>query len=128
MLRHLLFLTSPHFFFLSDEIVLFVNAGSVASRESGSGVEFAADKFFEGGDTIQTEDFISEGGDCSFIYQSARLGNFCYRFENLLTGDYFVDLHFSEIINFCGPKGMRVFNVYMQDEKASEAIDFHCST
>lgn len=102
--------------------MFFVNAGSMASRESDSGVKFMADNFFEGGDTIQTEDFISEGGDCSFIYQSARLGNFCYRFENLLTGDYFIDLHFSEIINFNGPKGMRVFNVFMQDEKASETL------
>ncbi|XP_057783910.1 kinesin-like protein KIN-14R [Salvia miltiorrhiza] len=107
----------------TEEIVLFVNAGSMTSRESDSGVEFAADNFFEGGDIILTEDFILEGGDCSFIYQSARLGNFCYRFENLMAGDYFIDLHFSEIINVSGPKGMRVFNVFIQDEKILSEFD-----
>lgn len=107
----------------TEEIMFFVNAGSMTSRESDSGVKCMADDFFEGGDTIQTEDFITEGGDCPFIYQSARLGNFCYRFENLLTGDYFIDLHFSEIINFNGPKGMRVFNVFMQDEKVLSDFD-----
>ncbi|KAL1569701.1 Kinesin-like protein KIN-14R [Salvia divinorum] len=107
----------------TDEFVLFVNAGSITSRESHSGVEFTADNFYEGGDTIQTEEYISKGGDCSFIYQSARLGNFSYCFKNLQTGDYFIDLHFSEIINFNGPKGMRVFNVFLQDEKILSEFD-----
>ncbi|KAL0291181.1 UNVERIFIED_CONTAM: Kinesin-like protein KIN-14R [Sesamum angustifolium] len=106
----------------TEEIVLFINAGATALRESDSGIKFLADEFFEGGDTFQTEEFIAEGGEFSFIYQSARLGDFCYRIENLLPGDYFVDLHFVEIINTYGPKGMRVFNVFMQDEKASELI------
>lgn len=108
--------------------MLFVNAGSMTSLKSDSGVEFTADNFYEGGDAFQTEDFISEGGDCSFVYQSARLGNFSYSFENFPTGDYFIDLHFSEIINVNGPKGMRVFNVFMQDEKARELVDIHCLT
>ncbi|GFQ03721.1 hypothetical protein PHJA_002515900 [Phtheirospermum japonicum] len=102
-----------------NEIVFFINAGAMTSMESDSGIKFLEDKFFEGGDTFQTEEFINEGGNCSFIYQSARLGNFCYRIENLQPGDYFIDLHFVEIININGPKGMRVFNVFMQDEKAS---------
>ncbi|KAK4417012.1 Kinesin-like protein KIN-14R [Sesamum alatum] len=107
----------------TEEIVLFINAGAMALRESDSGIKFLADKFFEGGDTFQTEEFIAEGGDFSFIYQSARLGDFCYRIENLLPGDYFVDLHFVEIINTFGPKGMRVFNVFMQDEKILSDFD-----
>ncbi|KAK4393940.1 Kinesin-like protein KIN-14R [Sesamum angolense] len=96
----------------TEEIVLFINAGATALRESDSGIKFLADEFFEGGDTFQTEEFIAEGGEFSFIYQSARLGDFCYRIGNLLPGDYFVDLHFVEIINTYGPKGMRVFNVF----------------
>ncbi|KAG8383643.1 hypothetical protein BUALT_Bualt04G0035300 [Buddleja alternifolia] len=102
----------------TEEIVIFVNAGAMASMETDSGIQFLEDKYFEGGDTFQTEDFIMEGGNFSFLYQSARLGNFCYRIENLLPGDYFIDLHFVEIINIYGPKGMRVFDVFMQDEKA----------
>ncbi|KAI3451268.1 hypothetical protein Pfo_007933 [Paulownia fortunei] len=107
----------------TEEIVLFVNAGAMTTMESDSGIKFLADNFFEGGDTFQTEEFITEGGDCSFIYQSARLGNFCYCIENLLPGDYFIDLHFVEIININGPKGMRVFNVFMQDEKILSDFD-----
>ncbi|KAL3630147.1 hypothetical protein CASFOL_023131 [Castilleja foliolosa] len=107
----------------TDEIVLFINAGAMTLIESDSGIKFLEDKFFEGGDTFQTEEFINEGGHHSFIYQSARLGNFCYRIENLQPGDYFIDLHFVEIININGPKGMRVFNIFMQDEKILSDFD-----
>ncbi|KAL6552106.1 Kinesin-like protein KIN-14R [Orobanche gracilis] len=74
------------------------------------GVKFLEDKFFEGGDIYQTGEFINDGGNCLFLYQSARLGNFCYRIENLQPGDYFLDLHFVEIININGPKGMRILS------------------
>ncbi|KAK4480130.1 hypothetical protein RD792_013187 [Penstemon davidsonii] len=107
----------------TDEIVLFVNSGAMTSMESDSGVSFTADKFFKGGDTFQTEEFITEGGDYSFIYQSARLGDFRYCIENIPPGNYLLDLHFVEIINTYGPKGMRVFNVYMQDEKILSDFD-----
>lgn len=115
------FLTT-RFFVELEEIVLFVNAGAMSSMELDQGIKILADKFFEGGDTFQTEEFITEGGDCSFIYTSARLGDFCYRIENLLPGDYYIDLHFVEIININGPKGMRVFDVFLQDEKVSELV------
>lgn len=78
-----------------------------------------ADKYFQGGDVFLTNECITEGGDFSFIYQSARLGSFSYQFDNLPPGDYFVDLHFVEIIFTNGPKGMRMFDVFMQNEKAS---------
>ncbi|PIN20753.1 Kinesin (KAR3 subfamily) [Handroanthus impetiginosus] len=107
----------------AEDIVLFVNAGAMTPMESDSGIKFLADKFFEGGETFQTEEFITEGGQYSFIYQSARLGNFCYRIENLLPGDYLLDLHFVEIININGPKGMRLFNVFIQDEKILSDFD-----
>ncbi|KAL2241101.1 UNVERIFIED_CONTAM: Kinesin-like protein KIN-14R [Sesamum indicum] len=45
----------------TEEIVLFINAGATALRESDSGIKFLADEFFEGGDTFQTEEFIAEG-------------------------------------------------------------------
>ncbi|KAL2551316.1 Di-glucose binding protein with Kinesin motor domain [Forsythia ovata] len=107
----------------SEEIVLFVNAGAKESIEPDSCISFLGDKFFEGGDTFQTEELISEGGDYSFIYQSARLGNFCYLIDGLPPGDYFLDLHFVELINIYGPKGMRVFNVFMQDEMILSDFD-----
>ncbi|XP_059644265.1 kinesin-like protein KIN-14R [Cornus florida] len=107
----------------TEEVLLFVNAGGVTSMEVESNMTFMADNFFHGGDVFQTEEHITEGGDFPFIYQSARLGNFDYRFNNLPPGKYYVDLHFVEIINTYGPKGMRVFNVYMQDEKVLSDFD-----
>ncbi|TXG60065.1 hypothetical protein EZV62_014638 [Acer yangbiense] len=94
----------------TDEYVLFVNAGGEASDEVDSRMKFLGDTYFEGGSVLRTNEPISEAGDYSFIYQSARLGNFCYRFNRLPPGAYVVDLHFAEIINTNGPKGMRVLS------------------
>nr|XP_033511856.1 kinesin-like protein KIN-14R isoform X1 [Nicotiana tomentosiformis] len=107
----------------TEDLVLFLNAGSETSVELDSSLSFLADNFYQGGDTFQTEEFITEGGEHAFIYQSARLGNFCYQIDNLTPGNYFVDLHFVEIINVNGPKGMRVFNVFLQDEKVLNDFD-----
>ncbi|KAJ9177490.1 hypothetical protein P3X46_012706 [Hevea brasiliensis] len=107
----------------ADEIVMFVNAGDEAAIEADSSVKFLGDTNFEGGNVLRTNELINEAGDYPFIYQSARLGNFCYRFDNLPSGGYFVDLHFAEIINTNGPKGMRVFNVFIQEEKVLSEFD-----
>lgn len=96
-----------------------MNAGAQSIVEADSDINLVADKYFEGGDVFQTNECITEGGDVPFVYHTARLGDFQYRFDNLPEGDYYVDLHFVEMINTFGPKGMRVFNVYLQEEKAS---------
>ncbi|GLT46908.1 hypothetical protein SLA2020_206350 [Shorea laevis] len=106
-----------------DEIVTFVNAGGVASSEADSIMKFVDDTYFEGGTVLSTDEQITEAGDYPFIYKSARFGSFCYRFDSLSPGNYFVDLHFAEIINTNGPKGVRVFNVYMQEEKVLSDFD-----
>ncbi|KAE8704075.1 Kinesin-like protein KIFC3 [Hibiscus syriacus] len=103
----------------TDEIVMFINAGGEALYEADSSMKLLGDTYFEGGNVMQTNEPITEAGDCPSIYWSARIGSFWYRFNNLPPGDYFVDLHFAEIINTNGPKGMRIFNVYVQEEKAS---------
>ncbi|MBA0688542.1 hypothetical protein Goari_006319, partial [Gossypium aridum] len=94
----------------TDEIVMFINAGGEALNETDSSMKFLGDNYFEGGNVMQTNEPINEAGDCPFIYWSARIGSFSYRFNNLPPGDYFVDLHFAEIINTNGPKGMRVLS------------------
>ncbi|RDX82331.1 Kinesin-like protein KIN-14R, partial [Mucuna pruriens] len=94
-----------------EECFMFVNAGGDAFSEAAGGITFLGDTYFDGGNVLRTNEQIVEGGDYPFIYQSARLGSFCYKFDNLPPGDYVVDLHFVEIINTNGPKGMRVFNV-----------------
>lgn len=98
---------------------MLVNAGGEAVDEADSTIKFLKDTYYEGGNIFRTNEQITGAEDFPSIYQSARLGNFCYRFTDLSPGDYYVDLHFSEIINTNGPKGMRVFNVFIQDEKAS---------
>ncbi|KDP29798.1 hypothetical protein JCGZ_18733 [Jatropha curcas] len=106
----------------TDDIVMFVNAGGEVN-EADSTVKFIGDTNFEGGNVLRTNELINEAGDYPLIYQSARLGNFCYRFDNLPSGGYFVDLHFAEIINTNGPKGMRVFNVFIQEDKVLSEFD-----
>ncbi|KAK4263065.1 hypothetical protein QN277_028541 [Acacia crassicarpa] len=107
----------------SEEYVLFVNAGGEDINEAYGGLTVMGDSYFEGGNILRTNEQIAEAGDCPIIYQSARLGNFSYRFDNLPRGDYIVDLHFVEIINTNGPKGIRVFNVYIQEEKVLSELD-----
>ncbi|GMI94118.1 MALECTIN DOMAIN KINESIN 2 [Hibiscus trionum] len=107
----------------TDEIVMFINAGGEALNEADSNMKFLEDSYFDGGSVIRTNEHITEAGDYPFIYRSARFGNFQYRLNNLLPGNYFIDLHFAEIINTSGPKGMRVFNVYMQEEKILSDVD-----
>lgn len=51
------------------------------------------------------------------LYQTARYGNVTYKFVDLPCGEYFVDLHFAEIVFTNGPSGMRVFDVHIQEEK-----------
>ncbi|ONI35420.1 hypothetical protein PRUPE_1G535100 [Prunus persica] len=109
----------------SDNLVLFVNAGGEALNENRNiGIQVEPDRFFQGGNVLRTDETI-DGSDVPSIYQSARFGNFSYRFENLSPGDYFVDLHFAEIVYTNGPKGMRVFDVLMQEEKVLSGIDIY---
>ncbi|CAL9757073.1 unnamed protein product [Musa acuminata subsp. burmannicoides] len=101
-----------------DDVVMFVNAGGHEIQGQDSRVRIEGDSCFQGGDVIETNEMIIEGGDCPSLYQSARYGDFCYKFDSLAPGDYFMDLHFAEIVNTNGPKGIRVFNVFVQEEKA----------
>ncbi|XP_004289515.1 PREDICTED: geminivirus Rep-interacting motor protein-like [Fragaria vesca subsp. vesca] len=107
------------------EYVMFVNAGTEDLYESDSGVTFLGDSYFVGGNVLRTNEQIGDGGDYPHIYQSARVGNFSYRFNYLPPGEYYIDIHFTEIINTNGPKGMRVFNVFIQEEKVLSDFDIY---
>lgn len=102
----------------SEDLVMFVNAGGCTVQGQDPRSNIIADSCFQGGDVIETDETIVEGGDYPSLYQSARYGDFCYKFEGLAPGDYFLDLHFSEIVNTNGPKGIRAFDVFVQEEKA----------
>ncbi|KAE9607044.1 putative minus-end-directed kinesin ATPase [Lupinus albus] len=105
------------------EYFMFVNAGGEAFNDADGRLTFLSDTFFDGGNVFRTDEQIVCAGDYPFIYQSARLGTFCYRFDKIPPGNYVIDLHFVEIINTNGPKGMRVFNVYIQEEKVLSELD-----
>ncbi|XP_042493204.1 kinesin-like protein KIN-14R [Macadamia integrifolia] len=109
----------------TEDFVMFVNAGGGTLREEDANMIFKPDICFQGGNVLRTDESIIDGGDYPLIYQSARFGNFFYHFDNLSPGDYFVDLHFAEIINTNGPKGMRIFNVYVQEEKVLSELDIY---
>ncbi|XP_038982528.1 kinesin-like protein KIN-14E isoform X2 [Phoenix dactylifera] len=108
-----------------DDFVMFVNSGGSAIEGRDSHINFLGDSYFQGGDVINTNEEIVEGGDHPSLYQSARYGNFCYKFDGLAPGDYFVDLHFAEIVNTYGPKGIRVFDVSVQEEKILSEFDIY---
>ncbi|CAN1835926.1 Kinesin-like protein KIN-14R [Linum perenne] len=107
----------------TDEVLMIVNSGNESSVETDSTLNFVGDRYYEGGTVLQTDEDITDAGDFPFVYKSARFGNFCYRFHDLPPGDYFVDLHFAEIINTNGPKGIRVFDVFIQDDKVLSEFD-----
>ncbi|XP_059590614.1 kinesin-like protein KIN-14R isoform X2 [Vitis vinifera] len=109
----------------TDNLVIFVNSGGEALENEDSNFHVKPDIFFQGGDVLRTDEPVIDGGNFPSIYQSARFGNFCYQFENLSPGDYFVDLHFAEIVNTNGPKGMRVFDVFIQEEKVLSELDIY---
>ncbi|KAL6660269.1 hypothetical protein ACP70R_002391 [Stipagrostis hirtigluma subsp. patula] len=109
----------------ADDLVLFINAGGTAIKSCGSSAEVSSDSFFEGGDVIETNECIEESGDCPSLYHSARYGDFSYKFDGLAPGDYFLDLHFAEIFYTYGPKGIRAFDVLVQDEKILSEIDVY---
>ncbi|KAK4801879.1 hypothetical protein SAY86_000082 [Trapa natans] len=110
----------------TEDYIIFINAGGEVPYQEDSPLRFQGDAFYVGGDVLSTNERITDSGDHPFIYESARFGNFSYSVNNLQAGDYFVDLHFVEIIFTHGPKGMRVFNVFIQEDKVLSEFDiFH---
>ncbi|KAH9313775.1 hypothetical protein KI387_022402, partial [Taxus chinensis] len=106
-----------------EDVILSINAGGRALKDNLLGLAFEDDMCFSGGDVLRTEENIAEEGPC--VYQSARYGEFCYTIEGLTVGDYFVDLHFAEIVFTNGPPGMRVFDVLIQHHKILSELDIY---
>ncbi|XP_042393558.1 kinesin-like protein KIN-14E isoform X2 [Zingiber officinale] len=108
-----------------DDVVMFVNSGGCEIQGKDCRIKFQGDAHFLGGDVIETNEIIAESGGHPLLYQSARYGDFRYMFDNLVPGDYFVDLHFAEIVNTNGPKGIRVFDIFVQEEKILSSFDIY---
>lgn len=101
--------------------VISINSGSSSTDVTVDDVTFLKDEYFSGGETITT-DAVVGNEDELLLYQTARLGNFAYKFQSLDPGDYFIDLHFAEIEFTKGPPGVRVFDIFIQGAKARH----HC--
>lgn len=96
----------------SEELLqaISVNAGAPSDAVDLDGINYVEDNWYKGGDTIRSDEIEHP------LYQTARFGDFCYNFSSLEPGNYVVDLHFAEIVFTNGPPGMRVFDVYLQDQ------------
>ncbi|KAJ4784156.1 Kinesin-like protein [Rhynchospora pubera] len=106
-----------------DDVVMFMNCGGSEIEGAGPSGKFSEDLCFEGGDVIETGEPIAGSGNYTALYQSARYGAFSYKIEGIVPGNYFVDLHFAEIVNTFGPKGMRTFDIFVQEEKIVSGLD-----
>ncbi|KAL2476482.1 Di-glucose binding protein with Kinesin motor domain [Abeliophyllum distichum] len=105
--------------------VMSINVGSTDSIMFQGAVQFSEDCCFSGGDIMRTNDPIIGDGDGLSLYQTARFGNCSYHFEILESGTYMVDLYFAEIVFTDGPPGMRVFDVFLQDQKVVSCLDIY---
>ncbi|KAL5716224.1 hypothetical protein ACHQM5_017945 [Ranunculus cassubicifolius] len=105
--------------------VISVNSGGLSNVVLFDEVEFLEDRLFAGGETIQASTDVGDAEDDFVLYQTARCGNFSYRFDELVAGDYIVDLHFAEIVFLSGPPGLRVFDIFVQEEKVVSSLDIY---
>ncbi|GMH24874.1 hypothetical protein Nepgr_026717 [Nepenthes gracilis] len=113
-----------HNFSKETQPIISINAGSEDREVAFGGTKFLKDKCFVGGDVIKTDAYIGDEEGFS-LYQTARFGNFSYIFEFLDPGKYIINLHFAEIVFSDGPPGMRVFDVFIQEEKVVSSIDIN---
>ncbi|QHN05001.1 hypothetical protein FTO74_17780 [Granulicella sp. WH15] len=98
-----------------------VDSGSAASVGT-----FAADSFFSGGSTSQTNDTIATAGvknaAPAAIYQSNRFGTSTYTFTGLKTGSqYTIRSHFAE--TYWTAAGSRTFNILINGQPAQSNFD-----
>uniref|UniRef100_A0A1J3HCP3 Kinesin-4 n=2 Tax=Noccaea caerulescens TaxID=107243 RepID=A0A1J3HCP3_NOCCA len=102
--------------------VISINSGSTSTDVTLDDVTFLKDEFFSGGESFSTDAVVGDEDEI-LLYQTARLGNFAYKFQSLEPGDYFIDLHFAEIEFTEGPAGVRVFDIFIQGAKVISGLD-----
>ncbi|KAG4160919.1 hypothetical protein ERO13_D01G024000v2 [Gossypium hirsutum] len=107
-----------------DYPAISINAGCLNGAVELDGVIYSNDDCFVGGDVIIADRIVGDGGGNS-LYNTARLGDFSYNFLTLECGFYAIDLHFAEIVFTTGPPGIRVFDVFVQEEKVVTSLDIY---
>ncbi|KAK8527615.1 hypothetical protein V6N12_054821 [Hibiscus sabdariffa] len=98
--------------------VISINAGCLNGAAKFDGVIYSKDNCYVGGDVIIIGDGVGNS-----LYDTARIGDFSYNFSTLESGFYAIDLHFAEIVFTSGPPGIRVFDVFIQEEKVVTSLD-----
>ncbi|XP_023643819.1 kinesin-like protein KIN-14Q isoform X2 [Capsella rubella] len=112
----------PRNFRESTTPVVSINSGSISTDVTLADETFMKDDFYSGGETIRTDAAVGNEDEV-LLYQTARVGNFAYKFQLLEPGDYFIDLHFAEIEFTEGPPGVRVFDIFIQGAKVISGLD-----
>ncbi|KAK6270378.1 hypothetical protein POUND7_007483, partial [Theobroma cacao] len=87
--------------------VISINAGCINGAVELDSVIYSDDGCFVGGDVIRTHTMVGDGVGNS-LYNTARFGDFSYKFSSLESGFYNIDLHFAEIVFTTGSPGIRV--------------------
>ncbi|XVE52839.1 hypothetical protein DITRI_Ditri02bG0156500 [Diplodiscus trichospermus] len=103
--------------------VISINAGCINGTVELDGVIYSEDNYYVGGDVIRTDSMVGDG--VGNLYSTARLGDFSYKFSTLEPGFYTVDLYFAEIVFTSGPPGIRLFDVFIQEEKVVSSLDIY---
>ncbi|EOY13849.1 Di-glucose binding protein with Kinesin motor domain, putative [Theobroma cacao] len=96
--------------------VISINARCINGAVELDGVIYSDGGCYVGGDVIRTDSVVGDGVGNS-LYNTAQFGDFSYKFSSLESGFYNVDLLFAEIVFTTGPPGIRVFDVFIQQEK-----------
>lgn len=105
----------------AEGLPLALNSGGVDVSVADDGKTFEQDKFYTGGNIIRTDVEAWDSREHA-LYQSARFGDFSYKFPDMEEGDYLIDLYLAEIVFTNGPPGMRVFDAYIQEEKVRSLV------
>ncbi|XWS10302.1 hypothetical protein CRYUN_Cryun39dG0064300 [Craigia yunnanensis] len=104
--------------------VISINAGCINRTVELDGVTYWDDNCYVGGDVVRTDSMVGDGVGNS-LYNTARFGDFSYKFSTLESGFYTVNLHFAEIVFTSGPPGIRLFDVFIQEEKVVSSLDIY---
>ncbi|KAK6270375.1 hypothetical protein POUND7_007480 [Theobroma cacao] len=102
--------------------VISINAGCINGAVELDGVVYSEDDCYVGGDVLRTDTMVGNGVGNS-LYNTTQFGDFSYEFSSLEPGFYNIDLHFAEIVFTSGPPGIRVFDVFIQQEKVVSGLD-----
>lgn len=100
--------------------IIFATNSAGPTYTSSSGLVYAADEFFSGGNTFTLANAPVTGTDDVMLFRSERWGTFSYNIP-VANGEYEVVLRFAEI--YWGESGRRIFNVAIEGSQRLSNFD-----